>query len=110
MDPLGTKNRRGSDGVTSIRIRYQSPPPRSMDDATALLVQGRNLGSYQPHHTPPDVCAAQDVALGKADILKTAEREASKTRRDSGVNGEAATPAKPHVSDSEEEGGDVKPW
>lgn len=32
------------------------------------MTKDRGIGHFQPHHTPPDVCAAQDVAL---DIVKS---------------------------------------
>ncbi|CAK4030757.1 Hypothetical predicted protein [Lecanosticta acicola] len=81
--------RRGIDGETSVRIRYGSPPPRSDEDATVFLTERRKIGPYRPRHTPPDACAAQDVALDKAEILAAAV-EAAKVprlaRRDSGMN------------------------
>lgn len=87
MSRISSSAGRGTDnGVTSVRIHYQSPPPRSPEDITTLLAIGRNLGHYEPRLTPPDACAAQDKALDKEGILKLSFRTAATSRRDSGVN------------------------
>lgn len=52
--------------MTSTRIRYPSPPPRENDAVLQFLTKDRGFGRFQPRHTPSDVCAAQDVALGAA--------------------------------------------
>ncbi|KAI5366206.1 hypothetical protein Slin15195_G077290 [Septoria linicola] len=99
---------RGEDkGITSIRIRYSSPPPRQDDKTLQNLTRDRGLGGFRPRHTPLDVCAAQDVALGKARILGLAIRSTQTPRRDSGVNDqemdENKTKNLDHISDSEPE-------
>jgi hypothetical protein len=94
---------RGVDGVTSIRIRYESPPRRSEEEGTLYLAEGRQMGRYAPRHTPPDACAAQDVALDKPAVLKLAVRGAIGSRRDSGITSDAPLTTKDHVSDSEGE-------
>ncbi|WPB01619.1 uncharacterized protein RHO25_006248 [Cercospora beticola] len=104
---------RGDDkGLTSTRIRYRSPPPREDDEVLQYLTEHRKSKNFRPRHTPPDVCAAQDLALGKAHILELAIRSAQSSRRDSGVNAELSTEkAKDLVPDLEASNDDfaVKP-
>ncbi|KAF2217751.1 hypothetical protein CERZMDRAFT_80439 [Cercospora zeae-maydis SCOH1-5] len=83
---------RGDDkGLTSTRIRYSSPPPREGDEVLQYLTDHRQRNAFRPRHTPPDVCAAQDVALGKSRTLDLAIRSAQSSRRDSGVNDDLST-------------------
>ncbi|KAM3419735.1 hypothetical protein BST61_g3068 [Cercospora zeina] len=83
---------RGDDkGLTSTRIRYSSPPPREGNEVLQYLTDHRQRNAFRPRHTPPDVCAAQDVALGKPRVLDLAIRSAQSSRRDSGVNDDLST-------------------
>lgn len=103
MDRCPKRIKRGVDGLTATRIRYQSPPPRQDDGITAYLASGRNIKHMHPRHTPPDACLAQDVALNKAEVLKAAIEDARLARRDSAVNTEAALAVKEIVPDSKDE-------
>lgn len=47
-----------------------------------FLTKDRGIGRFQPHHTPPDVCAAQDVALNIASSRNLSIRP-SPSRTDS---------------------------
>ena len=70
---------------------------------TLTYFSGRNIKHMEPRHTPPDACQAQDLALGKAEVLKAAEESAKLPRRDSAVTSEAANAVKDFVPDSEDD-------
>ncbi|EME78989.1 uncharacterized protein MYCFIDRAFT_177677 [Pseudocercospora fijiensis CIRAD86] len=112
MEPQ-SRMKRAVDGATSTRIRYQSPPFRSEEDATLYLAEIRHPGPRKPRHTHPDTTAAQDLALDKAAVLVDCSKRAHVSRRDSAV-----VKVKDQDDDSsltdldstpEDAGGEVKP-
>lgn len=95
-------------GDTSTPIRYPSPPPRSHDDITTYLVSSRNFKHFESRHAVPDASAAQDIALGNADVLKPSLEAALGARKDSGVSAEGDQDPDDRVIKSESDALDSK--
>ena len=112
MEPQ-SRMKRAVDGTTSTRIRYQSPPFRSEEDATLYLAEIRHPGPRKPRHTHPDTTAAQDLALDKASVLIDYSKRAHVSRRDSAVvkvkDQDDDSSLTDFDSTSEDAGGEVKP-